>query len=250
MSEAILSESRSNAQLRCGDCQFYKDNAHPAMGQPCTKLGVQPSKVAPPCWSPNIGLLRPLGSDSVKALAGIVTSMTPQQSRVFMGLLKGAGSLDRVKLTFLQEVFFKLGQGDALDLYYRGYVVARGADNTVQVLASPALGTSKAMTAAYIARSSVLTRAQFERVRSQLVADGCIYHVPRKPKHVIADASAYEPPTFDTSPEELEARAKRAQGSNKRQRAEAVKATRETKAPRARTGSIFRVDTSDVDDGL
>lgn len=244
----MMTETRSNAVLRCGDCAYHRDNVHPAMGQPCQKLGVAPSKTAPPCWSPNLAALRPMGQDSMRSLAALVASMTPQQSRIIMGLLRNAGSLERVKLTFLQEVFFKLGQGDALDLFYRGYAVARGPDNTVQVLASPVLGGSKALTAAYIARGSVLTRVQFEKARNALTVAGRIYHVPRKPRVQISDAFAYEPPTFDTSPEELEARAKRERGGKKRKQRDDT--PMQASQSRRKKGSIFHVDAADVNDGL
>lgn len=251
MDDSLLTETRSNAQLRCGDCQFFKGAAHASYGEPCSKLGVSSSKIAPNCWSPNLTVLRPIGRDTLQTLAGIVTSMSPQQSRIFMGLLRGAGSLDRIKLTFLQEVYFSLGQPDSLDVIYRGYVVARGPGDTVLLLASPSIGDRKCLTSAHVSRSSLMTRAKFVKMRAELSAQGRIYHVPKKPRHSIANADAYEPPTFDTSPEELEARAKKAMKKPRKQRA--IEIQPEAKARKRPAGQMFSVDTSEVEfenDGL
>lgn len=252
----MSNEIRQHNAARCGDCNYFRNAAHPAMGgQPCSQLGVAPTKIAPPCWVPDTGALRSLGRPSIAAIAAVLTQMTPRQARIFAGMLKGAGSLDRVKLSFFERVYFTLGRGDALDCFYSGYVLSRGPDDSVILLASPVFPQANTLTCAQIARSSILRRSDFEKARARLVEAGRLYHVPRKPRHVIDDATAYEPPTYDTSPEHLEAQAKRAERRGKRgdkRDKPAVEATKPRVAAR-RPGTLFHIDHSDsqaAGDGL
>lgn len=194
---------------RCGDCAYLRGACHPAMPEQCANLGILPDRVAPDCFLPNAAVFRSLGTDAIRTLAGLVTLFTPAQARTFSGFLRANNSLKRVRLTFLQKVFFPLGRGDYLDQWYCGYAFGVGPDKMVQIVGSRYLAGQKAAATAMLAPDSVYTEAQFTKVRDDLTEKGRFWSLPERKSIPIPESAAYEPPTFETSPEALEALAKR-----------------------------------------
>lgn len=187
--------------LRCGDCLHFNGTAHPSYGQPCSKIGVKTYATAPSCYSPNVQVFRKTGPDTFATLASILSTFSPQQSRILMGLLKSAGSLEKFGYTFLEKVYFRAGE-DFLDNYYYGHVLGVGLNGTLAVVGASFFTSPKNPLVAYLLPESVFGYELFKKKRARLTRTGMLY-APRKPqKNVITDD--YEPPTMETAPEVLE----------------------------------------------
>lgn len=208
----------SNVKLRCGDCMHWKGTAHPSMGKPCHELGITAKATAPTCYTANLSVFRDLPVEQLQTLASLVVCMTPQHQRVMMGLLRGAASLERVGLKFMQTVYFSTGKGLVLSDYYRGFACARGPGGTVMVVGMQYLKGQRAPVTAMLEKDSLLTKKQFLKAKEKLVAAGALEHLPAR-RVIAIMKDGYEPPTLDTATEYLEANAnkmKRAYGDKVR----------------------------------
>lgn len=195
----IKSASKFNANLQCGDCFHYRGSRHPNFDKPCSLLGVGTKSEAPSCYTPDVTAFKTLSLDAFGMLAALVASMTPRQSRVLMGILKYAGSLEKHDMTFLQEVYFCAGneQDAYLDDYFKGYVLGVGKSGEFIVVGTDYLQSAKNSTFAYLSRESVLTEEQFVRRRKKLAVHGRL----GKPKTVKAvNNNTYVVPTIDEAP--------------------------------------------------
>lgn len=206
--------SKSNQlTLRCGDCLHFAGTAHPSFGQACKLMGVKTFATAPNCYSPNVILFRKAGPDTFATLASVIASFSPQQSRVLMGLLKSAGSLEKHGYTFLQKVYFRCGE-DFLDNYFYGHVLGLGLNGTLAVVGASYFTATRSPLVAYLLPESVFSAEVFNKKKRKLQKYGLLY-APRKP-HVNDITADYEPPTMETSPEILEKIANQTFGKKKR----------------------------------
>lgn len=198
--------TRSNVVLRCGDCLHFKGTPHPSFGSRCSDLGVKSYGSAPPCYAPNVVIFNKVSPDTFAVLASLVSSFSPAQSRVLMGLLKTAGSLDKYGYSFLQKVYFRLGE-DYLDNYYSGYVLGVGMEKTVSIVGKAFFKGDKRPIMATLMPESVLDTEEFKKRRKKLMASGKLYEPRKARKNDISDE--YMPPTIETAQETLDEMAKR-----------------------------------------
>lgn len=201
--------------LRCGDCLHFKGSPHPAYGAPCHSLGIKPYAAAPSCYTPNVMLFRTAGADTFAVLAALLARMSPQQSRILMGLLKSVGSLDKYGYTFLEKVYFKVGD-DYLDNYFSGRILGVGLNGTIAVVGENYFHTAKSPLVAYVFPDSLLSSEKFKKRKTQLEKQGLVY-APRKPHRNKVEGD-YEPPTMETSPELLEKMASKTFGKKTKPR--------------------------------
>lgn len=188
--------------LRCGDCGHHKGSPHPAFGKPCAELGVRTYASAPNCYAPNVSIFRKAGPTVFAQLASILSSFSPQQSRILMGLLRSAGSLEKHGYSFLDRVYFRSGD-DYLDNYFSGFILGVGYNGTLALVGSTFFTTVRNPVIAYLLPESVFPVEVFEKKKKKLVKEGKLY-TPRKPhKNVITD-DHYEPPTIETAQETLD----------------------------------------------
>lgn len=198
--------SQDNVKLRCGDCFHYKGTAHPSIKVLCKSMDVRPGALAPSCFTPNVTVFRELGPQVMGQMAALVSTFSSQQARVFMGLLKGASSLEKMGLTFMQKVYFCTGT-DSLENYYSGFVLCTGPDKSIMLVGRDYLKCNNSSMVASLAKSSLITsKEEFDAVKDDLVARGRIRAANEKLKKAMSKID-YEPPTFDTDPSVLEARA-------------------------------------------
>lgn len=196
----------SSVKIRCGDCMHYNGTAHPSMGAPCSTLGIAAGASAPDCYTANVAVFRTITPATIQTIAGLVSSFTPQQSRVMMGLMRNASSLERRGFSFLQQVYFALGTGESLDSYYRGWVFAAGPDRTIQVVGQSFVHRGSTACSAVLSQDSLLTWKKFKAIRNRLIASGALEALPPRRKRELS-ADDYIPPTLDSQIEELERRA-------------------------------------------
>ena len=201
--ETAVAASRSNITLRCGDCLHHKGTSHPAIGQRCNDRGVKTYAAAPNCYTANVEVFKKVAPETFNTLAGIISHFTPQQSRVFMGLLKSAGSLEKHNYTFLQKVYFRIGE-DYLDTYYAGYVLGSGINQNLMIVGSTLFTGVKHPVVAHLDSGSVYSVETFAKKKKALLAHGRLY-VPRKPHRNEVTVVNYTPPNIETSRELLEA---------------------------------------------
>jgi len=192
---------KDNLVLRCGDCLHFKGSAHPAYGEQCVNRGIKTFATAPSCWSPDVRAIKSIGDSTFAYLCSVLSTLTPKQTRIIMGLMKNAGKLERHGFTFLQKVYYLVGP-EFLENYHAGYVLGIGAYNTIQVVGSAFLKPTRGTCTAHLLAENVLTRERFIKTRKKLSEAGLMY-APRSPnkakKSVTID---YEPPTLET-PQEL-----------------------------------------------
>lgn len=200
---SLADVSRHNLlTLRCGDCSHHKGSPHPAFGKPCNALGVKVYAAAPACFAPNVGVFRKAGPTIFAQLTSILATFSPQQSRVLMGLLRSAGSLEKYGYSFLDKVYFRSGD-DYLDNYFSGYILGVGYQGTLAVVGGSFFTSIRNPVVAYLLPESFVRPEVFAKRKKRLIKEGKLY-APRKPhKNVIKDGD-YEPPTMETSPEALE----------------------------------------------
>lgn len=233
-----------NIKIRCGDCIHYKGSPHPTFGEPCFELGVRPNSVAPDCYTPNVGLLRDLGPDAFTLLASFITSSTPQQVRIIAGLMRAASSVERLGFHFMQRVYFHIGGNTpTLDRVYSGHVLGIGLDKQVQVVGADYMRQSRGACVASLDKASLMNAVQFKKFKAKLIAAGQLKALDPKKAAAIAGDN-YEPPTFETSPELLEAKANKThRGKNKKDgKLPQVERRKNT----SKNGSLFRVDESQL----
>ena len=201
--------ARSNVVLRCGDCLHYKGSPHPAMDKSCVHLGVRTTAIAPSCFTPNVSVLRKVSGMEFKTLAALLVGFKPQQARVLMGLLKGAGSLQSTGFHFLQKVYFRTGD-DFLENYYSGYVLGVGPNKTLMIVGERYLSGSTSVPVAQLMKSSVLSWEAFKVKRDKLIAQGKFLEPKKLKRYASPD---YEAPTLDSPPKEEE-KGKRKKGKD------------------------------------
>ena len=187
--------------LRCGDCLHYKGSPHPMYGASCVTLGVKTYAAAPSCYTPNVMLFRKIDSNTFAMLGSILATFTPQQTRIFMGLLKSIGALEKHGFTFLQKVYFRAG-GDFLDNYFSGRILGVGVNGTIAVVGENYFSTVKSPLIAYLFPDSIIPADKFKKKRAALERKGLLY-APRRPHRNVIEGD-YEPPTMETAPEVLE----------------------------------------------
>lgn len=196
---SISAPSKFNINLLCGDCLHYKGNPHPRFDSSCIKLGIGAKSEAPSCYTPDVTAFRSLSRDTFAVIAALVAAMTPRQSRVLLGTLKYAGSLEKIGMSFLEECYFSLGSTTEayLDDYVKGYVIGLNKGGGVIVVGTDYLQGSHNSMIAYLDTKSILTEKKFNALRVKLVALGKI----RKPKVIhLVKKGQYEVPTIDEAP--------------------------------------------------
>ena len=229
----------SNVKLRCGDCLHHKGTAHPSMGQSCATLGVGVGATAPNCYTPNVSIFREHSTATLQALFVTVASFSPQQQRVFMGLLRNASSLNRTGYSFMETVYFtteRRGEASLSD-YYRGFVAAPGPADTLQIVGINFLNGTRTSCVAFLDKSSLISRKVFDKRKKALIAKGALESLPKRIQISVAKDD-YQPPTLDTA-EDFLAR-------------NAVKAKKHKTEIRAAQEKSWVIDQSAVDaeDGL
>lgn len=257
--DASVNVARSSQlSLRCGDCLHFSTTAHPSFGQPCKEMGVRTFATAPNCYAPNVVLFRKAGPKTFATLASVISTFSPQQSRILMGLLKSAGSLEKYSFTFLEKVYFKVGD-DYLDNYFFGHVLGVGLNGTLAVVGASYFVEVKSPIVAYLLPESVFSADTFRKKKNRLTKAGLLY-APRKP-HKNDIQADYEPPTMETSPELLEKLANSSFGKKRVKPPVAVDENGDleviinpeetnTKKPKAKKPATLGLDLDDLDDEL
>lgn len=203
----IADASKQNQlTLRCGDCLHHKGSPHPAFGKPCSELGVKGYATAPTCYSPDVSIFRKSGPTVFAQLASILSTFTPQQCRILMGLLRSAGSLEKYGHSFLDRVYFRSGE-DYLDNYYSGFILGVGYGGTLSLVGSSFFTAVRSPIIAHMLPESVFSAEIFQKRKKKLVKEGKLY-APRKAHKNVIEGVDYEPPTLETPQEHLEMSAK------------------------------------------
>lgn len=199
----LLDESKAtkfNVGLQCGDCSHFKGSPHPNFDAACSKRGVGLKAEAPLCYTPDVTAFRTVSKDVFPMIAALVGIMTPRQSRILMGLLKYAGTLERVGLSFLEVVYFSHNSlsDSYLEDYCKGYALSMTKSGQVVLVGSDYLGGSMASMIAYLDKSSVVREPVFLKRKEKLLNAGRVSRL-KMHKHVTADIE-YEVPTIDSDP--------------------------------------------------
>jgi len=206
--------TKDNVILRCAECMHFEGSPHPSIGQACSLIGVKRYATAPNCYTPNVHVFRKTSPQTLNVLASVVSSFSPQQSLVLMGLLREQASMKRkFNISFLEKVFFLIGE-DFLENYFAGFALGSDPDGNILIVGSQYFKDQKNSIVASLSRKSVLNWEEFRKVRDMLSARGKLYMPRRKIEvELPPNLDDYEPPTLETTEELLE---KQANKSTKR----------------------------------
>jgi hypothetical protein len=197
----------SNVFIKCADCMHFQNSAHPSKKVICKELGVQKFANAPVCFTPNVYSLKKLDSTAFSQLASLVSTFSASDSRIFVGLLRQQTKLQRAGFTFLEKVYLKIGSNH-LSNYFGAYCMGVGPDGEILLVGSDYLKQSKSSVVVQALPSSLIDGKEFQKIKTTLIAQGKI-SPEVKLRETISAHIEYEPPTFETSPEALEALSKR-----------------------------------------
>jgi hypothetical protein len=199
----LLDESKTskfNVGLQCGDCAHFKGAPHPKFDAACSKRGVGSKMEAPLCFTPDVTAFRTAGKDVFPMVAGLLSILQPRQSRILMGLLKYAGTLEKAGLSFLEVVYFSHASvtDSYLEDYVKGYALCLTRTGQVVLVGSDYLGGSSASMIAYLDKGSVLRESVFLKRKEKLLDAGRVHRL-KTVKHKLPDAD-YVVPTIDDEP--------------------------------------------------
>jgi hypothetical protein len=196
----------SNIFIKCGDCLHFAHSAHPAKGsKPCKDLGVVRYANAPVCYTPNVHAMKSLSQDTFSQLAYIVSSFTASDARTMVGLLRQQARLQRAGFSFLEKVYLRVGL-NFLGNYFSGYALGVSPTGEVLLVGTNYLARSKSSVVAQVLATSLIREPDFEKIRQELTKLGKLQQPEDRRAKVTVE---YEPPTFDTSPETLDALARK-----------------------------------------
>ena len=209
--------TKFNVDLQCGDCLHYKGSANPRFEAPCIKRGVGVKSEAPSCYTPDVSAFRSMSKDVFPMLASLVTLMTPKQSRVLMGVLKYAGSLERAGLTFFEMCYFCNCPPEAayLEDYFYGYAMSMTKGGQIVLVGSDYLRQSPTSMVAYLDKGSILREAVFQKRKDKLCDEGKIHRLKSivNPRRLTDEG--YVIPTIDEAPRAPKSKKKGKTGSRK-----------------------------------
>ena len=194
-----------NVGLQCGDCLHYKGSANPKYEAPCIKRGVGSKAEAPACYTPDVSAFRSISKDVFPMLASLVSLMTPKQSRVLMGVLKYAGSLEKAGLQFFEMCYFCNCPPETAHLedYFYGYAIAATRSGQVVLVGSDYLRQAPSSLVAYLDKGSILREAVFQKRKDKLCAEGKIHRLRSSVGTRRLEDEGYVVPTIDDEPKAL-----------------------------------------------
>lgn len=199
----------SRTLLRCGDCLHFAGTKHPDYESICSKRGITAGASAPmACYSPDVHVFRRHGPEFFTALAVLTAAMNAREVRVLFGMLTSAAHLKKKGQTLFAKAYICINNGKYLSDYYSGYILGRGTDGTTLLLGKSVLDKHKPPMVAQA--MNVLTPAEFRKKKEELKQAGRINNPHTKRRYIPitpAKLDSYEPPSIDTSKQELENRA-------------------------------------------
>lgn len=218
--------------VNCGSC-IYHHRLPLFADKPCVEHGVMEYAVAPSCFKPDIlGIVEQTPTNFVAQLGRGMADLDPTTLLAVSYLLASSVELKRqTGLQFGQPVYFTLG-ADYVSHYFKGYPIAfNEIDGTISIAAT--LNNAKKNTLLKLMPESVLTRTQWFSKLEQLISANRIYlqrsvtdrrvwiaellsyQGTIKRRATPLQDFNYEPPTLDTAPDVLIARAKQESGKKK-----------------------------------
>lgn len=171
-SEKVIPITPVKAKMKCGDCLHFKHVAK--FERPCNTLGVKHFADAPTCFDPNVYELQEVNPDVLFQMAVLMRQFNPKQTRVFLGLMRQKLTMEKnYDLSFGQPVMFRIGGGDYLSNYFRGYVlgVCSVGDSQVYVTSDMGKTQRKKPAVATLMPSSVFTISQWKKKQCQLIKE-------------------------------------------------------------------------------
>lgn len=205
MARKIIPIGKATIGIKCGDCIHFKRTAK--FEKPCNELGRKHFADAPDCYAPDVYLLAKQNPEILFNLALLYKDFTPQETRVFMSLLKKAKTFNKAGIHFGMPVYFCTGP-DYLNNFYQGFCLDVTSTVPSMVYVTSDLGKAqrnKPMIGMFL-RESVYTLSEFKKKRAKLQKAGKL--VDPKPLSSSTGDKAmlskidYCPPSLDTVPKE------------------------------------------------
>lgn len=194
--------------FRCGECLHYKQVAHPAHDDVCSKEGIKAVGIAPSCFTPDVTKIAK-NSDQFVQVAAIINSYTPQERRILLGVLRSA-TAKKKPFAFGMKLYFHTGK-DFISNYLCGWVMGYTSSGELIVSGSPDSKQRGKSFLAYLSSDAdgLLTASQWKLKEQKLRATGKIYDPASAVVKKASIAEDYEPPTIDRAPKEHEVKPKK-----------------------------------------
>jgi len=184
--------------FKCGECLHFKQVAHSAHGDVCSKEGIKAVGIAPSCFTPDVTKIAK-NSDQFVQLAAMVNSYTPQERRILLGVLRSASAKKR-PFAFGTKLYFHVGK-DFISNYLCGWVMGYTSSGELIVSGSPDQKQRGKSYLAYLASTDgVLTVSQWKVKLEKLRALGKIFDPSNAVVRKAAIVDDYQPPTIDRAP--------------------------------------------------
>jgi hypothetical protein len=197
----------ANAGKKCGDCIHF--NRIAKFEKVCKLLGTKHFAQAPYCYKVDPYILTPVNPDILNQIALLTLSFTPQQTRVYVQLMKENSQLEKIyKVKFGQPVVFRLGGGEYLSNYFKGFVLGGATAGEAQLYVTSDLGKTQRANPAMLTLmpDSVYTLSAWKKKKTQLLKDpkklkdpNPLYSAHVEKKDMFPD---YVPPTLENAPAE------------------------------------------------
>lgn len=187
--------------FKCGECLHHKQHAHPSYKKICESLGVRGTKIAPPCFTPDVTQLAG-NTDVFVQLASMLQDFKPKQKRVLYALLRMPQKKFKKDFPLGTKVYFHGLGGDYISNYLSGFVYGTTSSGELIISGSPDVKTRGKSYLAYMSDDQeLMTFKEWKAKRKQLELEGKIHD----PKAIIMPRDSLlgqEPITIDNAPNE------------------------------------------------
>lgn len=172
--------------LRCIDCYHYKGARHPEYNQPCIKLDQRPGTPAPKCFTPNIPAIANI--TGMEKLLDVASRLDEEQRRILAGIFWNASTLERTPFTFLQKVYFFVGDKSNLADWCYGWLLAKDGTQA-QLISDPKARKPRYCT---LPMSLLKTKEEFDELKEKLLYSSRLTATPLKARRMAQED--WEPP--------------------------------------------------------
>lgn len=179
--------------LRCIDCLHYKGTRHPEYTQPCVKLDQRPGTPAPKCFTPNIPALATVSN--LDKVLDTIARLDEEQLRIMTGLFWSASSLERTNFSFLQKLYFFVGDKNNLADWCHGWLVYKDGQEA-HLISDP---KAKKPRHCIIPLSTLKSKTDFLQLKEKLLNSDSLVASPLQAKRM--QKEDWEPQVFREVPE-------------------------------------------------
>lgn len=197
----MAEKQEKSISMKCGECLFFK--SYPKDGKAtCNKEGIREFAKAQSCFVPDIAQII-TNTEQFVAFSALCNSYTPKQLKICIYTLSQQAQRKNSQNPLGTKIYICSGE-DYLSNYKAAYILYYLDQETVIISGSPRLSTKGKSFIGYIHPKSIISQAEFEKKKSQLIKSGRINDPKSEITIVSSEVDKFEPnvPTIDSVPSE------------------------------------------------